>query len=115
MYSKGLLARDEDVPTAPSTHSTRSASIGRGKLRVRITKDLFDKSLWLALSVENPQTTFTGVTPSGAGTQSVSAATGGGLLDPDTGSVTYSNDAARRTSWRRRHGSQAGVTTRFTG
>jgi hypothetical protein len=92
MYTKGLLPRDENVPLTIDAQYVVGFNWAR-QTQFRLTKDLFNKSLWLAVSVENPQTTFGGVAPSGAGAQNVSAAVGGGLFDTDTGAVTYSNDA----------------------
>jgi hypothetical protein len=91
LYNKGLLPRDEDVPLTIDAQYVVGYNWTR-QPGFRIVKD-FDKTLWLGLSVENPQTTFSGSLPAAAGNQNASAATGGGLFDTDTGAVTYSNDA----------------------
>jgi len=64
MYSKGLLARDENVPLTIDAQYV----VGFNWLRqpqFRIVKD-FDKKLWLGLSIENAQTTQTGTFSSAA-------------------------------------------------
>jgi hypothetical protein len=91
MYTKGLLPRDESVPLTIDAQYVVGFNWTR-QPGFRLVKD-FDKTLWLGLSIENPQTTFAGSLPAAAGNQNVSAAVGGGLFDTDTGAVTYSNDA----------------------
>ena len=56
----------------------------------RLTKD-FDKKLWLAISVENPQTTFTGTVPSSV---TSSIANGSGIYAGDTGTLAVTTNAA---------------------
>jgi len=91
LYKQGLLARDENVPLTIDAQYVVGYNWTR-QPGFRLVKD-FDKTLWLGLSIENPQTTFQGSLPAAAGNQNASAAVGGGLFDTDTGAVTYSNDA----------------------
>ncbi len=91
LNSKGISPRNEVTPLGidqayvPGFTYTRAPGF-------RITKDMFDKTLWLAASVEQPQTTTTGTAPSGAG--ALVTNTGGAQFDADTGGPTYSIDAA---------------------
>lgn len=91
LYSKGLLARDENVPLTIDAQYAVGFNWTR-QPQFRLVKD-FGKQYWAGVSVENPQTTFAGTFPTGAGNQNASAAGGGGLFDTDTGAVTYTNDA----------------------
>ncbi len=91
LYSNGLNPRQENVPLTIDAQYVVGFNWTR-QPGLRIVKD-FDKTLWLGLSVENPQTTQTGPFLSGAGNQNISPAQGGGLFDTDTGAVSYTNDA----------------------
>ncbi len=91
LNSKGISPRNEVTPIGidqayvPGFTYTRAPGF-------RVTKDLLDKTLWLAASVEQPQTTTTGTAPSGTGTLVTN--TGGTYFDADTGGPSYSIDAA---------------------
>jgi hypothetical protein len=88
MNTKGITPRNENVPLTIDAQYVVGFDWSRTP-QFRITKDLFDKTLWLAVSVENPQTTVTGTAPSGAG--SLVSNLGGNLFDANT---AYSIDAA---------------------
>jgi hypothetical protein len=92
MYNNGLSPLSVNLPMTIDAQYAVGFNWTR-QPQFRIVKD-FDKQFWLALSVENPQTTTTGTFPSGAGYQNAAAAGGGGLFDTDTGAVTYTDDAA---------------------
>ena len=62
--SKGITPRNEITPLTIDGQYTTGFTWTR-QPGVRITKDLFDKSLWIAVAAENPQTTFSGTVPAG--------------------------------------------------
>ena len=62
--SKGITPRNEVIPLTIDGQYTTGFTWTR-QPGVRITKDLFDKSLWIAVAAENPQTTFSGAVPAG--------------------------------------------------
>ncbi len=84
LNSKGITPRNELTPPqidgqyVPGFVWTRQPQF-------RVTKDLFDKTVWLAASVENPQTTFSGTVPAGV-TNNI--ANGAGIFNGDTGTLT---------------------------
>lgn len=61
MSTKGITPRQEDIPLTIDAQYVPGFVWAR-QPQIRITKD-FDKTLWVALSAENPATTFGGVTP----------------------------------------------------
>ena len=66
MNSKGITPRNEVLP--PTIDAQYNVGfVWARQPQVRLTKDLFDKSVWLAVSAENPQTTFGGSAPGAAG------------------------------------------------
>jgi hypothetical protein len=88
LQSKGISPRNEVTPIGIDTAYIVGFDYTRAP-GFRITQDLLDKTLWLAASVENPQTTTSGTAPSGNGT--LVSNTGGSLFDTGT---SYSIDAA---------------------
>jgi hypothetical protein len=62
--SKGITARNEVTPLTIDGQYHVGFTWARQPV-VRVVKDLFDKSVWVAVSAENPQTTFTGTVPAG--------------------------------------------------
>ena len=64
LNSNGITPRNEVVPLTIDGQYSVGFTWTR-QPGIRLTKDLFDKSLWLAVSAENPQTTFTGSVPAG--------------------------------------------------
>jgi hypothetical protein len=88
LSTMGITPRNEDVPLTIDPQYIVGFAWTRTP-QFRITKDLLDKTLWLAASVENPQTTFSGTAPSGPG--SLVTNLGGNLFDANT---AYSIDAA---------------------
>jgi len=88
MNTKGITPRNEQVPLTIDAQYVVGFDWTRTP-QFRLTKDLLDKTVWLAVSVENPQTTVTGTAPSGAGT--LVSNTSGNLFDSST---AYSIDAA---------------------
>ena len=62
MNSKGITPRNEVAPPEIDGQFMPGFAWTR-QPQIRLTADLLDHSLWLALSVENPQTTFGGAVP----------------------------------------------------
>jgi hypothetical protein len=62
--SKGITPRNEVTPLTIDGQYHVGFTWARQPM-VRLTKDLFDKHLWISVSAENPQTTFTGSVPAG--------------------------------------------------
>jgi hypothetical protein len=88
LNGKGITPRNEVTPLGIDAQYVVGFDWTRAP-QFRITKDLMDKSVWLALSVENPQTNVSGTAPSGAG--ALVSNTSGNLFDSST---AYSIDAA---------------------
>jgi hypothetical protein len=63
MNSKGITPRNEVTPPQIDAQYVPGFVWAR-QAQVRITKDFLDHRLWVALSAENAQTTFTGTAPS---------------------------------------------------
>ena len=64
LNSNGITPRNEVTPLTIDGQYSVGFTWTR-QPGVRLTKDLFDKSLWVAVSAENPQTTFSGTVPAG--------------------------------------------------
>jgi hypothetical protein len=64
LNSKGITPRNEVAPLTIDGQFVTGFTWTR-QPGIRVTKDLFDHALWLAVSAENPQTTFTGTVPTG--------------------------------------------------
>jgi hypothetical protein len=62
--SKGITPRNEVTPLTIDGQYHVGFTWTRQPV-VRLTKDLMDKHLWISVSAENPQTTFTGTVPAG--------------------------------------------------
>ena len=62
--SKGITPRNEVIPLTIDGQYHVGFTWTR-QPQVRVVKDLFDHQLWLAVSAENPQTTFSGTAPAG--------------------------------------------------
>jgi hypothetical protein len=88
LNGNGITPRNEVLPLSIDAQYVVGFDWTRTP-QFRVTKDLMNKSLWLALSVENPQTTVTGTQPTGAG--ALVTNTSGNLFDSST---AYSIDAA---------------------
>ncbi|MBS0364035.1 MAG: hypothetical protein JSR98_21890 [Proteobacteria bacterium] len=83
MNGKGITPRNEVIP--PTIEAQYAVGfVWARQPQIRITKDLMDKQLWLAASLENSQTTFgaaaTGTSTTAAGVTSNVSAAGIGLL-----------------------------------
>jgi hypothetical protein len=76
LNSKGVTPRNEVIPPSIDAQYVPGFAFAR-QPQLRLTKDLDDKQVWLAVSVENPQTTFTGSTA--AGVAALTGATGSSL------------------------------------
>jgi outer membrane murein-binding lipoprotein Lpp len=61
--AKGIVARSEVTPPTIEAQYVPGFSWAR-QPQIRVVKD-FNKTFWVGVSLENPQTTFTGSTPSG--------------------------------------------------
>ncbi|MHB8283070.1 MAG: hypothetical protein ACYDD1_00150 [Caulobacteraceae bacterium] len=62
MNSNGITPRNEVVPMGIDAQFV-PGFVWLRQPQFRITKDMFDHKLWIALSVEQPQTTFAGTVP----------------------------------------------------
>ena len=88
--SKGITPRNEVTPSTIDGQYTVGFTWTR-QPGVRITKDLFDKSVWLAVAAENPQTTFSGTVPSGV----ISTINNGqGFFAGDTGTLATTTNSS---------------------
>ena len=85
MNSQGITPRNEITPPQIDAQYMPGFIWAR-QSQFRVTKEFLDHSLWLAVSVENPQTTYTGTVP--AGVTSLIANTGPGLYTGATGAAT---------------------------
>ncbi len=103
MNGKGITPRNEVVPSTIDGQLVPGFAWTR-QPQVRLTADFFDKRLWLAVSAENPETTFGGVVPANV----TSTAPGGAGFDsnnslslnhiPDiVGKVAYEGTIAGRS------------------
>ncbi len=104
LNAKGVTPRSEVTPPAIDSGYVPGFVYTR-QPQFRVTKDLFNKSLWIAISVENPQTTFAGTVPTnvldsivdgsgfyaGASGASAPPAAGGGTAVVPTTSTTSLN------------------------
>ncbi|HEX4709830.1 hypothetical protein [Phenylobacterium sp.] len=92
LNSKGITPRNEVPPPAIDAQYVPGFAWTR-QPQIRITKDFADKQFWLALSLENPQTTFTGTAGNGlpAGVSVTDLVTGNSTINPaPVGSVASS-------------------------
>ena len=87
--SKGITPRNEVTPLTIDGQYTTGFTWTR-QPGVRVTKDLFDHSIWLAVSAENPQTTFSGTVPSGV-LNTIN--NGQGYFAGDTGTLATTTNA----------------------
>jgi hypothetical protein len=62
--AKGITPRNEVTPLTIDGQYHAGFVWARQPV-IRVVKDLFDKTVWVAISAENPQTTFTGTVPAG--------------------------------------------------
>ncbi|HEX4712203.1 MAG TPA: hypothetical protein VH222_17290, partial [Phenylobacterium sp.] len=62
--SKGITPRNEVIPVTID-NQYNVGFVWTRQPGVRLTKDLLDKQLWISLSLENPQSTFSGTLPPG--------------------------------------------------
>jgi hypothetical protein len=104
LNAKGITPRGEITPPSIDSGYLPGFVFTR-QPQFRVTKDLFNKSLWFAVSVENPQTTFAGTVPTnvldsivdgngfyaGASGGSAPPAAGGGTAVVPTTSTTSLN------------------------
>ncbi|WP_157098896.1 hypothetical protein [Novosphingobium rosa] len=74
MNTKGITPRNENPPTVIDAQYVSGFAWAR-QPQIRLTGDFFDHKLWLAVSAENPQTTFVGAVPSNV-TNTIGAASG---------------------------------------
>jgi hypothetical protein len=83
LNSKGITPRNEVPPPSIDAQYVPGFSWAR-QPQLRLTKDFADKQFWLAASLENPQSTFTGTSGSGlpGGVSVVDLATGNSVVNP---------------------------------
>ena len=87
--SKGITPRNEITPLTIDGQYTTGFTWTR-QPGVRVTKDMFDHKLWIAVSAENPQTTFTGTVPAGV-LNTIN--NGQGFFAGDTGTLATTTNA----------------------
>jgi hypothetical protein len=82
LNSKGITPRNEVSPTAIDAQYVPGFAWAR-QPQLRITKDFDDKQLWIAASIENAQSTFTGTAGNQlpTGVSVVDLATGNGTIN----------------------------------
>ena len=100
LNSKGITPRNEVTPPAIEAQYVPGFTWTR-QFQLRLTKDFADKQFWLAASLENPQSTFTGTSGSGlpVGVSVVDLATGNTTINPSpTVSSAFSGFNAINTS-----------------
>ncbi len=92
LNSKGITPRNEVPPPAIDAQYVPGFAWAR-QPQIRITKDFADKQGWLAVSLENPQTTFTGTAGNQlpAGVSVLDLVGGNGTINPaPVGSAAFS-------------------------
>ncbi len=77
LNSKGITPRNEVLPPSIDAQYV-PGFVWTRQPQIRLTKDFADKQVWLAVSLENPQTTFTG-SPA-AGVTALDGAAGSSLV-----------------------------------
>ncbi|HKR87613.1 MAG TPA: hypothetical protein VJS38_05510 [Phenylobacterium sp.] len=86
LNSKGITPRNEVPPPSIDAQYVPGFAWAR-QPQLRVTKDFADKSVWLAASLENPQSTF-------AGTAGNQLPTGVSVIDLATGNTTINGAPA---------------------
>ena len=92
LSSKGITPRNEAPPPTIDAQYV-PGFVWTRQPQLRITKDFADKQFWLALSLENPQTTFTGTAGNGlpVGVSVLDLVSGNATINPPpVGSVASS-------------------------
>jgi hypothetical protein len=99
MQAKGITPRNEDIPPTIDAQYIPGFSFTR-QPQIRLTKD-FGTALWLAVSLENPQTTFyTSPTPYPASVHLTASAPGGSGFDSaNTLSLNHIPDAVVKMAY----------------
>jgi hypothetical protein len=88
--SKGITPRNEVTPLTIDGQYHVGFTWTRQPM-VRVVKDLFDHQLWLGVSAENPQTTFSGTVPTGV----INTINNGqGYYAGDTGALSATTNAS---------------------
>jgi hypothetical protein len=88
MNTKGITPRNELPPPTIDAQYLPGFVFAR-QPQLRLTKDFDDKQVWLAVSVENPQTTFTGATAPGV--VALTGATGSPLTTSPSAGISASS------------------------
>jgi hypothetical protein len=88
MNAKGITPRNEVPPPTIDAQYVPGFAFAR-QPQLRLTKDFDDKQVWLAVSVENPQTTFTGSTATGVA--ALTGATGSSLTSSASAGTSASS------------------------
>jgi hypothetical protein len=91
MNTKGITPRNELPPPTIDGQYLPGFAFAR-QPQLRLTKDFDDKQIWLAVSVENPQTTFTGATAPGVA--ALTGATGSTLTTSPSAGISASSGFA---------------------
>ncbi len=111
LNSKGIMPRTEQLPPSIDAQYVPGFTWAR-QPGFRIVKD-WDKTFWLGLSLENPQTTFAGTTPAGV---TINQAGGSGYFSGNNISLNSMPDiivkAALDPGWG--HYEVSGISRQFT-
>jgi hypothetical protein len=99
MQANGITPRNEDTPPTIDAQYVPGFSFAR-QPQIRVTKD-FDRTLWLAVSLENPQTTsYTSPTAYPASVHLTAGAPGGSGFDSaNTLSLNHIPDAVMKIAY----------------
>lgn len=95
MNSKGITPRNEIPPVVPEAQYVPGFTWAR-QPQARITADFLDHSLWMAVSLENPQTTFGGSVPPGV---TFNAPAGSGFDSVNTLSLNHIPDVVGKIAY----------------
>ena len=91
MNSKGITPRNEVLP--PNIDAQYNVGyVWARQPQIRVTKDFLNHTLWAAVSVEQPQTTFGGSAPAAAGVLT-SINNGANYFGGDTGTLATTTNA----------------------
>ena len=103
LNSKGITPRNEVPPSSIDAQYVVGFNWAR-QPQIRITKN-WNKELWLALSVENPQTTFAPNAAAASGVSVTNVAAGGSLFDKNNNySLNHIPDVIAKVAWEPRIG-----------
>ncbi len=95
LNSKGISPRNEVTPPQIDAQYVPGFTWAR-QPQIRLTKDLMDKTLWLAVSAENPQTTASGTAANGV---YYNNAAGSGFNSANSLSINHMPDVVAKVAY----------------